>query len=132
MSQTATEKTPALDVVAFMLGNQRFAIEATQVRTLLPQQSDISAQPLEHLIRLPKVTIPQTAQYNLLLKHPAGDYAVTVSAPVTLLSLDSSAIQPLPPLIAACSNIPSMRALAIIQDELIMLLDINTIHKADY
>lgn len=131
MSRTAAEIAPGtLAVVSFMAGGYRFAVEAAQVRTQLPVgQGDalaphVSPVPVEQLLGLAYVGSQNLASRRILLmKHPAGDYAVTVSDPVELHSLAFQAIHPLPSLIAARSTLMGLRGLALGADGVTALVD---------
>ena len=122
-----TEISPlsALDVVSFFAGGHCFAVEAAQVRTQLPAVQYDEASSVEHILGLQgeKMQNPLSRRV-LLMKCEAGDYAVTVSEPVELRSLEVSAIYPLPSLIAARSTIEGIRGLAIDSNGVTVLVDI--------
>ncbi len=112
----------ALEVVSFMAGGYRCAVEAEQVRTQLPAQDSASVPTAEQLLGLP-CDETQNARRTLLLKHPAGDYAVTVSDPVELRGLQIDTIYPLPPLIAARNRLVGLRGLALDAEGVTLLVD---------
>jgi len=127
MISSSTSERGTLDVVSFMAGGCRFAVEAAQVRTQLPAgQADARPRPVpvEQLLGLSgEETQNPAARRILLMKHPAGDYAVTVSEPMELHSLDIDAIYPLPSLIAARSTLAGMRGLAMGASGVTVLVD---------
>jgi hypothetical protein len=114
----------ALEVVSFMAGGYRFAVEAGQVRTQLSAKNSDVVPTAEQLLGLSGGE-PQnhSSRRTLLMKHPAGDYAVTVSDPVELLGLRIDAIHPLPPLIAARNTLAGIRGLAIGAEGVTILVD---------
>lgn len=126
MSRKMTKISPpnALDVVSFVADGHRFAVEAAQVRTQLSAGQYDAASCVEHILGLPgdKMQSPLSRRV-LLMKGRAGDYAVTVSEPVELRSLEISAIYPLPPLIAAHSTLEGIRGLAMESDGVTVLVD---------
>lgn len=114
----------SLEIVSFMAGGQRFAVEAWQVRTLLPEKSTATLATAEQLLGLSGgETQESAARRILMIKHQAGDYAVSVSEPVELLGLRARDIFPLPPLIAARGTLAGLRALALVAEGVTMLVD---------
>jgi hypothetical protein len=71
-----------LEVVSFMAGGYRFAVEAGQVRTQLSAKRSDAVPTAEQLLGLPggETQNPGFSRI-LLMKHPAEDYPVTVSDP---------------------------------------------------
>jgi hypothetical protein len=121
MSDSATSSS--LDVVAFMAGGYRFAVEATQVRTQMQRKADGEYRQVESVLGLPaQNSLPSDQRRVLLIKHPDGDYGVEVADPVELLSLEISTIYPLPALIAARNTLLGMRGLALWQGKIIVLV----------
>ena len=112
----------ALEVVSFFAAGFRCAVEAGQVRTQLAAQHFATAPSAEQLLGLPGGETP-SARRVLLMKHPAGDYPVTVSDPVELLELRIDAIYPLPPLIAARTTLRGLRGLALGAEGVTLLVD---------
>jgi hypothetical protein len=119
-----TSLPDALEVVSFMAGGYRFAVEAGQVRTQLSAKHTDAAPTAEQLLGLSGgETQNHSSRRTLVMKHPAGDYAVTVSGPVELLGLRLDAIHPLPPLIAARNMLAGIRGLAIGTEGVTILVD---------
>ena len=122
-----TENLPhgTLDVVTFVADGHRFAVEAAQVRTQLPAGEYDSAYSAENILGLPcnQVQNPLSRRV-LLMKCSEGDYAVTVSEPVELRSLDISVIYPVPSLVAARSTLEGLRGLAMESDGVTLLVNL--------
>lgn len=132
MSQTATKMSSTsvpgtLAVVFFTAGGHRFAVEAAQVRTQLPAGQSGTILMVEQLLGLLSCGETQTraSRSILLMKHPAGDYAVAVSKPVELRSIEINAIYPLPSLIVARCTLAGLRGLAMAPEGVTMLVDFN-------
>ena len=142
MSHSATQTSASaaaaeygtLEVVSFMACGHRCAVEAAQVRTQLPAGQSASSPPpvpAEQLLGLSGegTQTPQNpesrsrSRRTLLMKHPAGDYAVTVSEPVELHRLEINAIYPLPALIAARCTLAGLRGLAMEPEGVTLLVD---------
>lgn len=103
-----------LKVVSFMAGGCSVAVEAAQVRRQLSATNSTAIPTAEQLLGLSGGEMQNHGSRRVLLvKHPAGDYAVTVSEPVELLSLKIDSIYPLPDLIAARNTLVGIRGLAI-------------------
>lgn len=111
-----------LEVVSFGAGGYRFAVEASQVKTQLPVRHEAEIAAVEQLLGLPGGASPGSRR-TLLMKHPAGDYAVTVADPVELLTVRAEAIHPLPPLIAARNTLTGLRGLALVAEGVMLLVD---------
>lgn len=111
-----------LEVVAFSAGGYRCAVEAGQVRTQLAVAPAAAAPSAEQRLGLPGGEAPGACRI-LLMKHPEGDYPVTVSEPVELLGLRVDAIYPLPPLIAARTTLRGLRGLALGAEGVTLLVD---------
>jgi hypothetical protein len=126
-----TSLPDALEVVSFMAGGYRFAVEAEQVRTQLSAKNSATVPTAEQLLGLAgEETQTHGSRRTLLMKHPAGDYAVTVSDPVELLGLRVDAIYPLPSLIAARNTLVGIRGLAIGAEGVTMLVDFRAARPA--
>lgn len=129
MKPAATEISANFDlatlkVVSFMASGYRFAVEAAQVRTQLPAgQSDVLLTAEQLLGLSGEETQTMTSRRILMMKHPAGDYPVSVSEPVELRALGLSAIYPLPSLIAARSTLSGIRGLAMGAEGVTVLVD---------
>ena len=126
-TQTSSGSYPCtLEVVSFMAGGHRFAVEAAQVRTQLPSGQAGDLLTAEQLLGLPDEEA-QTSRRVLLMKHPAGDYSVMVSEPVELHAVGINAIYPLPTLIAARSKLAGIRGLAMGAEGVTVLVDFRAL-----
>lgn len=131
MSQAATPvsaEPDTLAVVSFMAGGYRCAVEAAQVKAQLPPNHTDTALTAEQLLGLlPNGKALEACHRRILLiKHPTGDYAVTVASPVELRRVDVNAIHPLPDMIAARCRLTGLRGLAITTEGMTLLVDFNT------
>lgn len=126
-----TSLPDALEVVSFMAGGYRFAVEAEQVRAQLSAKNSDEVPTAEQLLGLPGGEAQNHSfRRTLLIKHPAGDYAVTVSNPVELHALRIDAIHPLPPLITARNTLAGIRGLATGAEGVTMLVDFRAARPA--
>ncbi|MFI3118531.1 MAG: hypothetical protein QX203_00955 [Methylococcaceae bacterium] len=125
MTKTAAHfESVTLEVVSFMAGGYRFAVEAAQVRTqLCADQADTVAM-VERLLGLSCEEPQNTASRRILLiKHATEDYAVSVSNPVELHCLEIDTIYPLPALIVARTTLTGIRGLALGPEGVTLLVD---------
>ena len=78
-----TSPPDALEVVSFMAGGYRFAVEAAQVASLRSPEISTAVPTAEQVLGMSGGERPNhSGRRILLMKHPAGDYSVRVSAPV--------------------------------------------------
>lgn len=123
-----TSRPGVLEVVSFVAGGYRVAVEAAQVHSQLPANHATGIASAEQLLGLPE---PESREHGsrriLLLKHPAGDFAVMVSDPVELLGLAIDAIHPLPALIAARTTVAGLRGLAVDAEGVLLLVDFRAV-----
>lgn len=127
-NSSATSVPDTLAVVTFTAGGYRFAVEAARVCMQLPAEQSDSVLAVEQLLGLLSREDTQnraTQRILLIMKHPAGDYAVAVSKPVELLSIEINAIYPLPSLIVARCTLVGLRGLAIDPEGMLLLVDLN-------
>lgn len=125
MTKTAANiESRALEVVSFMAGGYRFAVEAAQVRTQLSADQADTVPMLERLLGL-SCEEPQNkaSRRILLIKHATEDYAVSVANPVELHCLEIDTIYPLPALIAARTTLTDIRGLALGPEGVTLLVD---------
>lgn len=114
----------ALDVVTFIAGGYRVAVEAGQVRSQLPANPAMAVASAEQLLGLPECEPPDDGSCRILLmKHSTEDVAVMVSGPVELLRLDIEAVYPLPALMAARNTLAGLRGLAVDAQGVVLLVD---------
>ncbi|MDO9104933.1 MAG: hypothetical protein Q7U57_08225 [Methylovulum sp.] len=120
-----------LTVVSFKAGGHRFAVEAAQVHTQLSVETSDTVLTAEQLLGLPVYEDLQNraSRSILLMKHPAGNYAMAVSNPVELLLLEINAIYPLPALIVARNTLAGIRGLAIGSSGITVLVDFCGLHQ---
>lgn len=134
MTPSPPPASDTLNMVSFMAGGRRYAVEAAQVRAQSPVGTTAPATQttVEQLLELPGCDTQNPAQRRILLiKHAAGDFAVTVSTPVELRSLKITAIHPPPPLIKARCKPPGIRGLAMGEDGVTVLIDLSALHCAE-
>ncbi len=113
-----------IEVVCFTASRARFAVEASQVRTMLAADQDGGdAVPIEGLIGLP--VSAGELRHRLILK--AGGPCVEVSGPVSLETLAAAQIHPLPRLVAARMSLAGVRALALPPSGPVLILDVNMV-----
>ncbi len=123
-----------IDLVLFRWNALRLGVAAGQVLAM-ESTPDPDAPSIGDLLGLPTGeglpgVVTRAGPTRLLrLAHPAGALRVHVQEPVVQVRLPASAIQPLPPLLAARLRLPGVRALAWQQGEepgaLIVILDIG-------
>lgn len=106
-----------LEVVCFVAGGFRFAVEARRIQALLdaPAPGAITA---ETLLNLP----PADGGRRRWLR--SGRLCLEVSEPVRLTSLAAGHIHPLPPLLAARLTVPGARALAFDADGVMVVIEV--------
>ena len=118
----------AIDVVLFSIGQWRMGVEAQQVRAshsaaqTLPSTHDVVL--LSSLLGLPTASAPVQL---LQIKQATKDHAVQVNSPVDITSIPAQAIHPLPALLAARTQLPGLRALALDKHGLTLLLDLAAV-----
>jgi len=115
----------ALDLVSFMAGGHRFAVEATQVRTQL-NDAYPGALTAEALLGMePDPYGGCGFQRVLMMKQAGADVAVLVTEPVLLHHLPLAAIHPVPALMAASTSLVGMRALGMTAQGLMILVQLR-------
>lgn len=128
MSSLAASPEFTLDMVVFHVGNHRCAVEARQVRASRPLDGHDGVPALESLLGLPEPGPEKTdspgARLMLLMRHPDGEFPLSVRAPLQMQAMAASAIHPLPPLLAARTRIHGLRALALEAEGMTLLVDI--------
>ncbi|RNE92306.1 hypothetical protein [Marichromatium sp. AB32] len=112
--KTQSTTTPlGIDLLSFHANRLGFALERRRVIALEPADST-RAPHIAELLRLSSTTDERPAQHQrqLLLAHPAGALRVRVDEPISLDRVQAGDLHPLPPLLAARSRLPWLRALA--------------------
>lgn len=118
----------SIELTIFSAGSFQFGIESSQVRgSRLMPESDLLQ--IETILAIKEQTAELHRQ-TLIIKHPDGDYELSVSSPLQLCTLPASAIYPLPVAVTNRCTLPGLRAIGMIQGNFIMLLDICSIHPA--
>ncbi|MBF0562371.1 MAG: hypothetical protein HQL37_10190 [Alphaproteobacteria bacterium] len=114
-----------LAVVRFTAGGTRFAAEARHVRFIhdIPFFSDGAG-----ILRIESLLGPLASnpvrRRGLVVETATGETVVSVCEPVFLDTLDAKTIFPMPPLIAARLSLKGVRALAMDESGLILLVDL--------
>jgi len=116
----------ALDIVVFTAGGYRIGVEASQVRASHPMPPEGGATPTEFLLGLHAAAATGGEQV-LVVKHAGADREVVVQGPVELHSVAATAIHPLPPLVAARTQLRGLRALALERQRLTLLVDLRSL-----
>lgn len=130
MVSLAASPESTLDMVVFHTGNHRCAVEARQVRASRPLDGHGGMPTLESLLGLPEPEPgPEKAgspgvRLMLLMRHPDGDFPLSVRAPLQMQAMAASAIHPLPPLLAARTRLRGLCALALEAEGMTLLVDI--------
>ncbi|MBY0453548.1 MAG: hypothetical protein K2Q11_01525 [Burkholderiaceae bacterium] len=109
-----------LEVVFFSLAGWRLGLQAQQVRAArgVVPHTDCTAQ-LEAttaLLGFPAHAHPPTAPQWLVLQRAGQEHEMLVDGPVELVALPVAAIHPLPPLLAARTQLRGLRALVLPDD----------------
>jgi hypothetical protein len=142
MTRHAFLSGATLDMVVFHAGHYRYAVEARQVRASRPLAGHGEIPALESLLGLPEAEPeaepeagPERVGYTaarlmLLMRHPDGDFPLSVRAPLQMQAMATSAIHPLPPLLAARTRIRGLRALALEAEGATLLVDILSLLDA--
>ncbi|NEX21011.1 hypothetical protein G3480_11925 [Thiorhodococcus mannitoliphagus] len=126
MDPLATDVS-GIDLVRFGVGALTLAVERVKVRGMCKTQ-DPFAPSLATLLQIPQSAAAATPLGRLLeFDHPEGPHSLRVDEPVIHWRLPTSALRPLPPLLAARQSLACVRALAYIghppDDRLIIVLD---------
>lgn len=110
------ETLDALDVVMFSAGGWHVGFEARHVRSARPAAAEASSKAsgeIETLLGLPPSPGPSSSPQWLDLRQSAEDKQILVAGPVELRTLPVASIHPLPPLLAARSQLNGLRALVL-------------------
>ncbi|HEX5394624.1 MAG TPA: hypothetical protein VFW68_15180 [Rhodocyclaceae bacterium] len=115
----------SIDIVFFRCGGWRVAGDAHQARASRAMQmgDEVVAQ-LASLLGLPAGDQPMQI---LVVKTAAGDREFRVGGPVELRALPVEHIYALPPLLSTRSTLPGLRALAVEDGVLTLLVDLSAL-----
>lgn len=113
-------RSAALDVVTFVAGGFRFGVEASKVSVMSSNANQGSIQ-AEDLIGLP---LASPAQRRWLRTRVQGK-TLEVSEPVEIRQFTAAQIFALPQLVATRITLKNVRAVALDQDGIILLLDLE-------
>lgn len=120
----------ALDVVLFSAGGRRIGVEARHVRGLTRLPGAGSKPRIEDVLGLPPGDAP-SAPSRLQFKRT--DLEFLVDGPVEFVRLPAVSIRPLPSLLAACTRLSGLRALAFMdvagKSTLVLLFDIEGVRS---
>ncbi len=123
-SDSADQQDSAtLKLVLFKAGRHRFGVEASRIRSsgILP---DYAIPSIESLLSLSGDESGRHRQC-LTVKGRNQDYELSVEAPLELCALPLEAIHPLPSAVTAVCTLSGLRALALVDTSLILLVDLN-------
>lgn len=118
----------ALDVVLFGFGACRLGVEARQIRASRPAPATEGHVAIETLLGLP---VPSPSRPHLLtVKQPDRDRDLLIATPVEMVGLPVDTIHPLPPLLAARTQLHGLRALAVAEGRVTLLFDLAGLIQA--
>ncbi|GAB1392697.1 hypothetical protein MASR1M60_08600 [Rhodocyclaceae bacterium] len=110
-----------IDLVVFRAGAYPIGFEARCVRS--SQGTASAGAPLaETVLDLPLAAPAVGLRQCLMLRLPEGERSLLVASPLELIRMPITAIQPLPPLLAARNYLPGLRALVLLPNRETMLL----------
>lgn len=113
----------SLELVLFRAGGHGFGLESSQVRgSGMPSVPDIPTA--EALLELDGNTTG-SRRTCLAIKGADQDYELSVAEPFELCTLPAEAIHPLPVALAARCRLPGLRALAVTERGLTLLVDLQ-------
>ncbi len=118
----------ALELVLFKAGQHCFGLEASRVR----RSGDASTPDIptaESLLDLAG-EVTDDRRKCLTIKGTDQDYELSVAAPFELCAIPIEAIHPLPFALAARCRLPGLRALAVTERGLTLLVDLHTLLEA--
>jgi len=133
MNENASDSSPlheTLQVVSFMAGGYRFAVEAAWVRAQRLATEADAAINVEKLLGLPEDKISDSATWRILIiKQAITDYPIRVTEPVTLCYLSLSELHPLPDMLAARNTLNGIRALSTENEGVTVLIDFGFVNQ---
>lgn len=129
---STAEPLDALDVVMFSAGGWQVGFEARHVRSARPAGADASNEEsgeIETLLGLPHSNSQSPSPQWLELKQTVKNQQILVAGPVELRTLPVASIHPLPPLLAARSQLNGLRALVLQENtaQIALLFDVSQV-----
>jgi len=117
----ASPELEPLAVVLFRAGGAWCGLEAERVCGAERALGHSAADDIETRLAL---RVPaRGVRYRLCLRGARNVWYLNVAAPLELTHMPAGAIRPLPPLLAARAPLPGLRALALRDGQLVLLLD---------
>jgi len=115
----------SLDLVVFKAGEFLFGVETAWIKSsgILPEYT---IPEIESLLSLPVNTV-KSGRHCLRIKSGSHDYEISVATPLDLHSLPVANIHPLPTAIVARCKLPGLRALALLEDKVILLIEPHSV-----
>ena len=122
---SAQQQDGSLELVLFKAGQHCFGLEASRVRgSGEPSAPDIPTA--ESLLDLAG-EITDSRRKCLTIKGDKQDYELSVAAPFELCAIPTEDIHPLPVALAVRCRLPGLRALAVTEHGLTLLVDLHTL-----
>lgn len=115
-----------LAVVRFAAGGWNFAVEAAQIRAMIPHAGDVGdhgSVGVESLIGLP----PAESGRRAILAVGPDARRVEVSEPVELASLPADSLFALPPLVAGRMTLAGVKGMALTPAGPVLIVDLAAI-----
>jgi hypothetical protein len=123
ITNTGQQQDSTLELVLFKAGQYRFGVESASVRSSgeLPGHHIAS---IESLLAL-SCSSGYSRRHCLTIKGNSQDYEISVAAPLELCSIPVEIIHPLPAVLSARCKLPGLRALAVCDNGLTLLVELN-------
>jgi len=118
---TKPPEDSSLDLVVFKAGSFLFGVETSRIRSSCSIPGYVIPE-IESLLSISGSTTNSHRQC-LVIKGDKQDYEISVATPLDLLTLREDRIHPLPAAIMARCKLPGLRALAMMEGELILLIE---------
>jgi len=113
-----------IKMVVFTTGKTRVLIEQSYISTMEPGNSQPAVISIEELLETPFTdSTSQQLKRLLIINTDNGQFTLAVDEPVELQELPSQSIRPLPLLIAARNELPYLRAMAVLEQDIGLIID---------
>jgi chemotaxis signal transduction protein len=126
MTDAGASAETGIDLVTFRVAGRLFGVEAAQVRSSHPAASRPEdagdAAVLFGLSAAPRAA----AGHVLTIRDGDEGHLLFIETPPELRTLTAAAIHPLPDLLAARTRLPQLRAMALVDGEMMALVDLRT------